>query len=54
MGDLKLPAIDYGALLPMLILFGAACVGILVEVFAPRRSRNVIQLSLAFAAVAAA
>lgn len=54
MGDLKLPVIDYGALLPMLILFGAACVGILVEVFAPRRSRNAIQLTLAFGAVAAA
>ncbi|WP_250029206.1 NADH-quinone oxidoreductase subunit NuoN [Paractinoplanes maris] len=53
MGDLKLPGIDYGALLPMLILFGAACVGILIEVFAPRRSRNVIQLSFAFLAVAA-
>ncbi len=54
MEDLNLPAIDYGALLPMLILFGAAAVGILVEVFTPRRSRNAIQLSLAFLAVAAA
>ncbi|MCY1137378.1 NADH-quinone oxidoreductase subunit NuoN [Actinoplanes sp. Pm04-4] len=53
MEDLKLPGIDYGALLPMLILFGAACVGILVEVFTPRRSRNVIQLSLALLAVVA-
>ncbi|MEU8821464.1 NADH-quinone oxidoreductase subunit NuoN [Actinoplanes sp. NPDC048796] len=47
MGDLKLPAIDYGALLPMLILFGVACVGIIVEVTAPRRIRNAVQLSLA-------
>ena len=31
MGDLKLPAIDYGAMMPMLILFGAACVGVLLE-----------------------
>ena len=38
--DVKLPPIDYGALLPMLILFGAACVGVLIEAFAPRRSRN--------------
>jgi NADH-quinone oxidoreductase subunit N len=53
MEDLKLPGIDYGALLPMLILFGAACVGILVEVFTPRRSRNVVQLSLALLAVVA-
>ncbi|WP_250002216.1 NADH-quinone oxidoreductase subunit NuoN [Actinoplanes sp. M2I2] len=53
MGDLKLPGIDYGALMPMLILFGAACVGILIEVFVPRRSRHVIQLSFAFLAVVA-
>nr|WP_221379801.1 NADH-quinone oxidoreductase subunit NuoN [Actinoplanes polyasparticus] len=53
MEDLKLPGIDYGALLPMLILFGAACVGILLEVFTPRRLRHVIQLTLAFLAVTA-
>jgi NADH-quinone oxidoreductase subunit N len=52
--DLKLPPIDYGALLPMLILFGAACVGVLVEVTTPRRSRNAIQLSLALVAIVAA
>src|SRR5690242_14155418 len=54
MEDLKLPAIDYGALAPMLILFGVACVGILVEALVPRRSRNAIQLTLAFLAVVAA
>ncbi|MBL7260945.1 NADH-quinone oxidoreductase subunit NuoN [Paractinoplanes lichenicola] len=54
MEDLQLPSIDYGALLPMLILFGAACVGILIEVFTPRRSRNPIQLTLGFLAVTAA
>ena len=54
MEDLKLPAIDYGALAPMLILFGVACVGILVEAFTPRRSRNVVQLALAFLSVVAA
>ena len=48
MGDLKLPAIDYGALAPMLILFGVACLGVLVEAFTPRRSRNVVQLVLGF------
>ncbi|GIE98233.1 NADH-quinone oxidoreductase subunit NuoN [Paractinoplanes rishiriensis] len=53
MEDLKLPGIDYGALLPMLILFGAACLGILVEAAVPRRSRNAIQLGLAFLAVVA-
>jgi NADH-quinone oxidoreductase subunit N len=54
MDPLKLPPIDYGALLPMLILFGAACLGVLVEVAVPRRARNVVQLSLALIAVVAA
>jgi NADH-quinone oxidoreductase subunit N len=53
MGDLKLPAIDYGALAPMLILFGVACVGVLVEALVPRKSRNTIQLSLALLAILA-
>ncbi|GIF05272.1 NADH-quinone oxidoreductase subunit NuoN [Actinoplanes siamensis] len=54
MGELKLPPIDYGALAPMLILFGVACLGVLVEVFVPRRSRNAVQLVLALLGVAAA
>jgi NADH-quinone oxidoreductase subunit N len=53
MGSLKLPAIDYGALAPMLILFGAACVGVLVEALTPRRSRNVVQLVLSLVAIVA-
>ncbi len=52
--DIKLPHLDYAALLPMLILFGAACVGVLVEAFIPRKGRNVMQLVLSLAAVAAA
>jgi NADH-quinone oxidoreductase subunit N len=52
--DLKLPPIDYGALLPMLILFTAGCIGVLVEGTTPRRSRNTIQLTLALVAVVAA
>jgi NADH-quinone oxidoreductase subunit N len=52
--DVKLPPIDYGALLPMLILFGAACVGVLVELMVPRRLRNPVQLTLALLAIAAA
>jgi len=31
MGTVKLPPIDYAALAPMLILFGVACVGVVVE-----------------------
>jgi NADH-quinone oxidoreductase subunit N len=45
--DLKLPSIDYGALAPMLILFGAACLGVVLEAALPRRTRHVVQLSLA-------
>jgi NADH-quinone oxidoreductase subunit N len=50
----KLPSIDYGALLPMLILFGVACLGVLIEALVPRRSRNAIQLTLALLAMVAA
>lgn len=42
--DLKLPDLDYQALMPMLVLFGAACVGVLIEAFVPRSVRNVVQL----------
>ncbi|GAA1587061.1 NADH-quinone oxidoreductase subunit NuoN [Actinoplanes couchii] len=53
MEPLKLPPIEYGALLPMLILFGAACAGIVVEIVVPKRARNVVQLVLALLAVTA-
>ncbi|SDT72586.1 NADH-quinone oxidoreductase subunit NuoN [Actinoplanes derwentensis] len=53
MEPLKLPPIEYGALLPMLILFGAACAGILVEIVVPRRARNAVQLILSLLAVVA-
>src|SRR3954469_2897055 len=53
MGDLKLPAIDYGALAPMLILFGAACVGVLIEALVPRRLRHAVQLGISFLAIVA-
>src|SRR5262245_19000584 len=52
--DIKLPHLDYAALLPMLILFGAACVGVLIEAFVPRSVRNIFQLVLSLAAVAVA
>ncbi|MEV6347987.1 NADH-quinone oxidoreductase subunit NuoN [Actinoplanes sp. NPDC051851] len=54
MGELKLPPIDYGALSPMLILFGVACLGVLLEVIVPRRSRNAVQLSLVLLGIVAA
>ncbi|MFF5296816.1 NADH-quinone oxidoreductase subunit NuoN [Paractinoplanes globisporus] len=54
MEPLKLPAIDYVALAPMLILFGVACVGIVVEGLVPRSSRHPVQLGLAFLGIIAA
>ncbi|MFC7529449.1 NADH-quinone oxidoreductase subunit NuoN [Actinoplanes sp. GCM10030250] len=50
---LELPPIDYGAMLPMLILFAAACLGVVLEVVLPRRVRNTVQLVVALLAVVA-
>jgi len=49
-----LPPIDYGAIAPMLILFGASSVGVLVEAFVPRARRYPVQLVLTLAALVAA
>ncbi|GAA1549603.1 NADH-quinone oxidoreductase subunit NuoN [Dactylosporangium maewongense] len=51
---LQLPHLDYAALSPMLILFGVACVGVLVEGFVPRRIRHTVQLSLSLLGMVAA
>jgi NADH-quinone oxidoreductase subunit N len=51
---LQLPHLDYAALAPMLIIFGVACVGVLVEGFVPRRLRQPVQLSLALLGLVAA
>ena len=51
MTELKLPSIDYAALAPILIMLGAALVGVLVEAFVPRRLRSTVQLALAMVAV---
>lgn len=53
MNDIQLPNIDYAALSPLLIVLGAACVGILVEAIAPRRLRYPIQVPLTLATLAA-
>jgi NADH-quinone oxidoreductase subunit N len=45
------PALNYFALAPMLILFGAACVGILLEAFLPRAVRQPVQVVLALVAL---
>ena len=48
------PSVDYGLTSPMLIVFGAALVGVLAEAFAPRRARFGIQVGIALAGLVAA
>jgi NADH-quinone oxidoreductase subunit N len=40
------PSMDYGAVAPMLIVFGVGLIGVLVEAFAPRDRRMLIQPAL--------
>jgi len=49
-----LPHINYAALAPMLILFGSATVGVLVEAFVGRGRRYPVQLTVSVVAVVAA
>jgi NADH-quinone oxidoreductase subunit N len=46
--------IDYGAISPMLIVFGAACIAVLVEAFLPRHQRWPVQVTLALGSLGAA
>jgi len=46
--------INYGAILPMLIVFGGAMIGVLVEAFAPRAQRYAAQVGVALVALVAA
>ena len=48
------PSVEYGLLSPILIVFGVAVIGVLVEAFLPRRSRYHVQLGLAVAGQVAA
>ncbi|MDR0782207.1 MAG: NADH-quinone oxidoreductase subunit NuoN [Propionibacteriaceae bacterium] len=48
------PSLDYVALAPFLVVLGAACLGILIEAFAPRKIRFVTQVVLAVLALEAA
>lgn len=50
---LQPPPIDYGATLPVLIIFGAACLGVLVEAFLPKHQRWSVQVILTLGALAA-
>jgi len=53
-GTIKPPSIEYGQLSPMLVVFGAAVVGILVEAFSPRPLRRTIQLVITLGSILAA
>ena len=48
------PSINYAAISPLMIIFGVAVVGVLVEAFAPRESRRSVQLVLSFGGIVAA
>ncbi len=46
------PSLEYGPLAPMLVVFGAALIGVLIEAFAPRVYRFTAQLWLALVGLA--
>jgi NADH-quinone oxidoreductase subunit N len=48
------PRIEYGQLSPMLLVFGAAVAGVLVEAFTPRPLRRIMHIALALASLAGA
>jgi len=53
-GDIPTPHLEYAQLSPILIVLGAAVLGVLVEAFLPRRARYPAQLGLSLLAVLAA
>ena len=54
-GDqLQAPSIEYGKLSPVLIVLGAAAVGVIIDAFAPRKTRYGAQLFVALGGLAAA
>jgi len=53
-GAISPPSIEYVQLSPMLVVFGAAVAGVLVEAFTPRPLRRSVQLAISLASLAAA
>ena len=47
-------SLDYAALLPLLLIFGFALVGVLVEAFVPRQSRYSVQVAITLIGLVAA
>jgi NADH-quinone oxidoreductase subunit N len=52
--DFTAPNIEYALIAPMLIVFGVAIAGVLVEAFLPRRIRYAVQVPIAFLGLVAA
>jgi proton-translocating NADH-quinone oxidoreductase chain N len=52
--NIPAPSIEYSQLAPMLVVFGAAVVGVLVEAFVPRDLRRTLHLLVTFGSLAAA
>ncbi|MGH4000849.1 MAG: hypothetical protein ACRDTJ_25685, partial [Pseudonocardiaceae bacterium] len=52
--QLQAPAVDYGAIAPLLVVLGMACISVLVEAFVPRSARWSAQVGLSLLALAAA
>ncbi len=48
------PHIEYGSLWPILVVFGAACIGVLIEAFLPRQWRYVAQFGTTLVAIVVA
>ncbi len=48
------PSIEYAQISPILIVLGAAVVGVLVDAFVPRSSRRNVQLAVALVGLVAA
>jgi NADH-quinone oxidoreductase subunit N len=52
--DFSKPTIEYAQLWPMIVIFGVACLGVIVEAFVPRERRYLTQAGLAVAGLAVA
>lgn len=51
---IEVPAIDYGAIAPLLVILGAACISVLLEAFLPKHQRWPSQVALSLVALAGA
>ncbi|HRK46313.1 MAG TPA: NADH-quinone oxidoreductase subunit N, partial [Nocardioides sp.] len=45
--DFTKPTIEYASLWPILVVFGVACLGVVIEAFVPRERRYLTQVVLA-------